>query len=110
VPDSLAVTESETRTIQKIRARILPIAFVLYVVAFIDRINIGFAALTMNSELGITRTRWVDRNDTGLPLFGSQPGAAIPCGGSRPRRWDRVAFVTRCRFSDLNDPIFGSSK
>jgi hypothetical protein len=28
--------------------------FVLYVIAFIDRINIGFAALTMNKELAIT--------------------------------------------------------
>jgi len=33
---------------------IFPFIFVLYVVAFIDRINIGFAALTMNKELAIT--------------------------------------------------------
>jgi ACS family tartrate transporter-like MFS transporter len=42
------------RTIQKVRTRILPFTFLLLVVAFIDRINIGFAALTMNRELGIT--------------------------------------------------------
>ena len=28
--------------------------FLLYIVAFLDRINIGFAALTMNKELAIT--------------------------------------------------------
>jgi D-galactonate transporter len=42
------------KTIQKIRVRILPFTLLLLVVAFIDRINIGFAALTMNRELGIT--------------------------------------------------------
>jgi ACS family tartrate transporter-like MFS transporter len=34
--------------------RLLPFLFALYVVAFIDRINLGFAALTMNRELAIT--------------------------------------------------------
>lgn len=44
----------ETRTIRKLRLRILPFVFLLYVVAYLDRINIGFAALTMNKELAIT--------------------------------------------------------
>lgn len=39
---------------RKIRMRILPLIFVLYTAAFIDRINVGFAALTMNRELGIS--------------------------------------------------------
>src|SRR5207248_5232530 len=38
----------------KVRIRILPYIFVLFVVCFLDRINIGFAALTMNKELAIT--------------------------------------------------------
>jgi MFS transporter, ACS family, tartrate transporter len=44
----------EARTIRKLRLRILPFLFLLYVVAYLDRINIGFAALTMNKELAIT--------------------------------------------------------
>ena len=44
----------EARTIQKVRIKILPFIFLLYVVCFLDRINIGFAALTMNKELAIT--------------------------------------------------------
>jgi MFS transporter, ACS family, tartrate transporter len=44
----------ETATIRKLRIRLLPFLFALYVVAFIDRINLGFAALTMNQELAIT--------------------------------------------------------
>ena len=41
------------RTILKLKIRLLPFLFALYVVAFVDRINLGFAALTMNRELGI---------------------------------------------------------
>ena len=44
----------DTGTIRKLKMRLLPFLFVLYVVAFIDRINISFAALTMNKELAIT--------------------------------------------------------
>jgi ACS family tartrate transporter-like MFS transporter len=43
-----------TKTIQKLRLRILPVVFLLFVVALLDRINIGFAALTMNKELAIS--------------------------------------------------------
>jgi MFS family permease len=41
-------------TIRKLRIRLLPFLFVLLVLAFIDRINLGFAALTMNRELAIS--------------------------------------------------------
>lgn len=44
----------EGRTIRKLKIRILPFIWLLYIVAFLDRINIGFAALTMNKELAIT--------------------------------------------------------
>jgi ACS family tartrate transporter-like MFS transporter len=44
----------EAATIRKLRIRLLPFLFVLYVIAFLDRVNIGFAALTMNRELAIT--------------------------------------------------------
>jgi ACS family tartrate transporter-like MFS transporter len=45
---------AEVRTIQKLRMRIIPFVFLLYIVSFLDRINIGFAALTMNRELAIS--------------------------------------------------------
>src|SRR6266568_4220232 len=48
----------EARTIQKVRIRIIPCIFLLYVVAFLDRVNIGFAALTMNKELAITSQQY----------------------------------------------------
>jgi MFS family permease len=53
-PDSsTALKVIETATIQKLRIRLLPFLLILYVVAFLDRVNIGFAALTMNRELAI---------------------------------------------------------
>src|SRR3984957_9764691 len=44
----------EAALIRKLRIKLLPFLFVLFVLAFIDRINLGFAALTMNRELAIT--------------------------------------------------------
>src|SRR5215469_7257393 len=47
-------TDLEASTLRKLQARIIPFVFVLMVIAFLDRINIGFAALTMNKDLAIT--------------------------------------------------------
>lgn len=47
-----------TRTVRRIRSRLLPYLFLLYIVAFLDRTNIGFAALTMNRELGISSAQY----------------------------------------------------
>jgi len=41
---------------RKVRRHLLPLLFVLYIVAYLDRINIGFAALTMNAELKFSPT------------------------------------------------------
>ena len=54
----IAILPDETRTIQKLQIRLIPFLFLLYVVAFVDRINIGFAALTMNTELGMTSQQY----------------------------------------------------
>ena len=54
-PGGMAI---EARTIQKVRIRILPFVFLLFIVALLDRLNIGFAALTMNKELGITSQQY----------------------------------------------------
>ena len=40
-------------TMRKIFWRLVPFLFVCYVVAYIDRVNIGFAALTMTKEIGL---------------------------------------------------------
>jgi len=38
----------------KCARRLIPFIFVLYLVNFIDRVNVGFAALTMNKDLGFS--------------------------------------------------------
>jgi len=43
-----------TDVIHKVAKRILPILMLCYLAAFLDRVNIGFAALTMNKDLGFS--------------------------------------------------------
>jgi len=45
--------EFRRRTILKVSWRLLPLVVVAYLVAYIDRTNVAFAALTMNKDLGI---------------------------------------------------------
>lgn len=44
----------EERTVRKVTRRLLPFLFILYVIAFLDRVNFGYAALGMNSALGLS--------------------------------------------------------
>jgi ACS family tartrate transporter-like MFS transporter len=44
----------EARTMKKVAWRLLPLAILGYVVAYVDRSNISFAALTMNADLGFS--------------------------------------------------------
>ena len=38
----------------RVRRRLIPFLFLLYVVAYLDRVNVGFAALDMNRDLGFS--------------------------------------------------------
>lgn len=49
-----AAAKLASKTIQKLQIRLIPYLFLLYVVAMIDRVNIGFAQLTMNKDLGLS--------------------------------------------------------
>ena len=44
----------ETRTIARVTTRLVPFLIVCYFVAYLDRVNVGFAALTMNKDLGLS--------------------------------------------------------
>jgi MFS transporter, ACS family, tartrate transporter len=46
--------ERETRVLRKITLRIVPFVMLLFFVSFIDRATIGFAALAMNKNLGLS--------------------------------------------------------
>ena len=44
----------ERSTMRKAYSRLLPYCFLLYILCYIDRINVGFASLTMNKDLGLS--------------------------------------------------------
>ncbi|CCD88555.1 putative permeases of the major facilitator superfamily [Bradyrhizobium sp. ORS 285] len=47
-----------TPTMRKVMRRIIPFIFVCYVVSYLDRINVGFAGLQMNRDLGLTPSQF----------------------------------------------------
>jgi ACS family tartrate transporter-like MFS transporter len=47
-------TAIESRVMRKVMWRIVPFIMLLYFVAFLDRVNVGFAALTMNKDIGLS--------------------------------------------------------
>ncbi|HJU17247.1 MAG TPA: MFS transporter [Stellaceae bacterium] len=46
----------EARVVRKVSWRIVPFVALCYFVCYLDRVNVGFAALTMNNDLGFTAT------------------------------------------------------
>jgi ACS family tartrate transporter-like MFS transporter len=48
------MTSLEQRTIAKVTSRLVPFLILCYFVAYLDRVNVGFAALTMNKDLGLS--------------------------------------------------------
>jgi MFS transporter, ACS family, tartrate transporter len=56
IPDDAARLREplEHRTIAKVSARLIPFLILCYFVAYLDRVNVGFAALTMNRDLGLS--------------------------------------------------------
>ncbi len=49
-----APSELESRTVRKVTMRLIPFLILCYLVAYLDRVNVGFAALTMNKDLGLS--------------------------------------------------------
>lgn len=50
------LSAQQQSVINKLFRRLIPFLFVLFVFAFLDRINIGFAGLTMGKDLGLSAT------------------------------------------------------
>jgi D-galactonate transporter len=53
-----SVPSLEARTVGKVTRRLIPFLIVCYFVAYLDRVNVGFAALTMNQHLGLTASMY----------------------------------------------------
>jgi MFS transporter, ACS family, tartrate transporter len=50
--------EYRTRVISRVNRRLIPFAFLCYVVAYIDRVNVGFAAQALQRDLHLTDTAY----------------------------------------------------
>ncbi|SDM52943.1 MFS transporter, ACS family, tartrate transporter [Fictibacillus solisalsi] len=48
------VSALEKQTMKKVSRRIIPFIFLMYIVSYLDRANIGYASLEMNKALGLT--------------------------------------------------------
>lgn len=57
---SIQTTDSdfERTTFRKVAVRLLPMLMVLYFMNYLDKVNVGFAALTMNVDLGLSATAY----------------------------------------------------
>jgi ACS family 4-hydroxyphenylacetate permease-like MFS transporter len=53
-PETDAVAGADESAVRKAFRRIVPLLILFYVLSYVDRINVGFAALTMNKDLGLT--------------------------------------------------------
>jgi ACS family tartrate transporter-like MFS transporter len=51
-------TPDQTATLRKAVRHIVPFLFICYLIAYLDRVNVGFAALSMNKEIGLSPTQY----------------------------------------------------
>ncbi len=81
--------------LKKLRWRLLPFLFLLYVVAYLDRINVGFAALQMKAQLGFSDSVYgLGAGVFFLGYFLFQVPANLALERVGARRW--IAFLMIC--------------
>ena len=106
----------DSRIRRRVTARLMPFLFALYMIAYIDRINISFAGLQMTGELGFTDA--VFGFGSGVFFFGytllAIPGAMLVEGCSARKIiaatmaiWGLVASATG--FSSTSGTSGGST-
>lgn len=54
----MAYSTEQLALYRRITLRVAPLTLLLYLVAFLDRVNVSFAALTMNRDLGISNATY----------------------------------------------------
>src|SRR6185503_2866234 len=84
-----------SQALRKVTLRLIPFLILCYVVAFLDRVNVGFAGLQMNQELGLTATQFGFGSATfflGYCLFEVPSNMILARVGAR--RWIARIMVT----------------
>jgi ACS family tartrate transporter-like MFS transporter len=54
----MALDAEQAAVLRKVARRLIPYMALLYFVAFLDRVNVGFAALTMNEDVGLSASAY----------------------------------------------------
>jgi D-galactonate transporter len=52
------ISELERSTMRRVTWRLLPFLLLLYIISWLDRVNVSFAKLQMNSDLGLSETAY----------------------------------------------------
>jgi len=52
------MTDIERSTMARVTMRLLPFLLLLYIISWLDRVNVGFAKLQMNTDLGLSETAY----------------------------------------------------
>ena len=52
------MTDLERATMRRVAWRLLPFLLLLYIISWLDRVNVGFAKLQMNADIGISDTAY----------------------------------------------------
>src|ERR1051325_1783947 len=83
------------RALRRISLRVMPYVFLLYIVAFLDRVNVGYAGLQMAGDLGFSAK--VFGTGAGIFFFGyvllEIPGSVIV------ERWSARKWIARIMLS-----------
>ncbi|HEY8891201.1 MAG TPA: MFS transporter [Clostridium sp.] len=96
------INQIESSTVRKVTKRLIPFLFLCFSISIMDRVNIGFAALTMNKELGFSNS--VYGFGAGIFFIGyfllEVPGsAAMTKWGAR--RWIARIMISWCVIAGL---------
>lgn len=55
---NMALTAQEQAIVGRAARRLIPFMALLYFISFLDRVNVGFAALTMNKDIGLSASAY----------------------------------------------------
>ncbi|MEK7780330.1 MAG: MFS transporter [Verrucomicrobiota bacterium] len=69
IPATALPPEAQTATLSRVIWRLLPLLFICYVIAYIDRINVGFAKLQLREVLGVSEANFNAAYGLGAGLF-----------------------------------------
>jgi len=69
MPEVVLTAEEQRATLNKIVWRLLPLLFICYVIAYIDRINVGFAKLQLREVFGVDEAGFNSAYGLGAGLF-----------------------------------------